>query len=194
MGFQRNITKGLEAWKKSVNHKPLVIRGARQVGKTTVIKDFGNQFETFISLNLEKKNDRMFFTEELEPKVDFQKICLEKNIIPKGKTLLFLDEIQNSPEAIALLRYFYEEMPDLFVISAGSLLEVMMDAHKISFPVGRVEYMYLFPMTFKEFLLADNQQQALNLLNEVPVQAGAGPILNKSVKEYTMVGGMPEAV
>ena len=194
MAFQRNIYKGLEEWKNSYEHKPLVIRGARQVGKTTVIKDFGKTFDTFIQLNLEKSDNRTFFTDELNPKITFQKICLEKKIEPKGKTLLFLDEIQNSPQAIALLRYFYEEMPELYVISAGSLLEIIMEKHKISFPVGRVEYLYLFPMTFKEFLLAAGETQALSLLEEVPIQRWAVPSLSRLYKTYTLVGGMPEAV
>ncbi len=194
MAFQRSILKGLEEWKNNESHKPLVIRGARQVGKTTVIKEFGKSFDTFIQLNLEKSGDRTFFTDELDPKITFQKICLEKKIMPKGKTLLFLDEIQNSPQAIALLRYFYEEMPELYVISAGSLLEIIMKKHKISFPVGRVEYLYLFPMTFKEFLMASGEEQALSLLEEVPVQSWAVPSLSKLYKTYTLVGGMPEAV
>ncbi|MBP5452602.1 MAG: AAA family ATPase [Treponema sp.] len=194
MAFQRNICKGLEEWKNSGEHKPLVIRGARQVGKTTVIKDFGKSFDTFIQLNLEKSGDRTFFTDELNPNITFQKICLEKNIEPKGKTLLFLDEIQNSPQAIALLRYFYEEMPELYVISAGSLLEIIMEKHKISFPVGRVEYLYLYPMTFKEFLMAAGETQALSLLEEIPIQTWAVPSLSKLYKTYTLVGGMPEAV
>lgn len=194
MGFNRNIIQGLLQWKESVSHKPLVIRGARQVGKTTVINDFGKQFETFIPLNLEKKGDRDFFTDEMNPHTTFQRICLEKQILPKGKTLLFLDEIQNSPKAVALLRYFYEEMPELYVISADSLLEIMMDFHKINFPVGRVEYMYLFPMTFREFLLASEQKKAVELLDEVPIQTWAVSVIYKMFKEYTMVGGMPEVV
>lgn len=194
MGFKRNIMNELLKWKKSANHKPLVIRGARQVGKTTVINDFGKQFDTYIAMNLEKKGDRDFFTAELNPKVTFQKICLSKHVQPKGSVLLFLDEIQNSPEAVALLRYFYEEMPDLFVISAGSLLEVMLDVHKISFPVGRVEYLYLFPLTFSEFLSASGNAQAVELMNEIPIQSWAVPVLYDLFREYTMVGGMPEAV
>lgn len=194
MGFQRNIMSGLLRWKNSAHHKPLVIRGARQVGKTTVINDFGRQFDTYIPLNLEKKDDRDFFTAELNPKTAFQKICLSKRIQPKGTVLLFLDEIQNSPEAVALLRYFYEEMPDLFVISAGSLLEVILDVHKISFPVGRVEYLYLFPLTFSEFLSASGNAQAVELMNEIPIQSWAVPVLYDLFREYTMTGGMPEAV
>ncbi len=194
MAFRRNIFNSLDEWKNKDGHKPLVMRGARQVGKTTVIKEFGKTFDTFIALNLEKSGDRVFFTDDMDPKLAFQKICLEKKVEPKGKTLLFLDEIQNSPQAVALLRYFYEEMPDLYVISAGSLLEVMMQKRKISFPVGRVEYIYLFPMTFREFLDAASEKQALAIYDEIPVQEWAIPSLEKLFKTYTLVGGMPEAV
>ena len=194
MAFRRNISIGLEKWKNSESHKPLVIRGARQVGKTTVIKEFGKSFDTFISLNLEKSSEKALFTDDLNPKLTFQKICLERNVSPKGKTLLFLDEIQNSANAVALLRYFYEEMPELYVICAGSLLEILMEKHKISFPVGRVEYMYLFPMNFREFLDASEENQALSLLEEIPVKEWAVPTLFKLFKTYTLVGGMPEAV
>ena len=194
MSFKRNILQTLENWKNSENRKPLVLRGARQVGKTTVIKEFGKTFDTFISLNLEKGEDNAFFTDDMNPKRTFNKICLEKNISPRGKTLLFLDEVQQSANAVSLLRYFYEEMSDLYVICAGSLLEILMEKQKISFPVGRVEYMYLFPMTFREFLEAGGENQALSLLDEIPMQEWAIPSIFKLFKTYTLIGGMPEAV
>ena len=164
------------------------------MGKTTVIKEFAKTFDTFIPLNLEKGEDNAFFTDEMNPKQTFQKICLEKNISPKGKTLLFLEEVQESANAVSLLRYFYEEMSDLYVICAGSLLEILMAKQKISFPVGRVEYMYLFPMTFREFLEASGENQALSLLDEIPMQEWAVSSIYKLFKTYTLVGGMPEAV
>ena len=194
MAFKRTIQKGLEEWMNKDNHKPLVIRGARQVGKTTAIKEFGKKFKTFINLNLEKSGDRAYFTDDMNPKRTFQQICLEKGIIPRGKTLLFIDEIQNSPQAVAMLRYFYEEMPELYIISAGSLLEIMMKKNRISFPVGRVEYLYLYPLSFREFLLATENEQVLELLEEIPVQNWAVPHLFSLFKYYTLIGGMPEAV
>ena len=194
MAFSRTIQKGLIEWMNNEHHKPLVIRGARQVGKTTVIRDFGKHFKTFIELNLEKSSDRAYFTADMNPKRTFQQICLEKGIIPNGKILLFLDEIQNSPQAVAMLRYFYEEMPELYIISAGSLLEIMMKKNQISFPVGRVEYLYLYPLSFREFLIATDNEQALNILNEIPVQNWAVPHLFSMFKLYTLIGGMPEAV
>ncbi|MBQ6568060.1 MAG: ATP-binding protein, partial [Treponema sp.] len=107
---------------------------------------------------------------------------------------LFIDEIQHSPNAVMQMRYFYEELPDLFVISAGSLLEIMMDMHKISFPVGRVEYRYMFPMSFEEFLRAIGEHNALGYLGTVPVPQIAHNKLSGLFRLYTFVGGMPEAV
>ncbi|HSW61430.1 MAG TPA: AAA family ATPase, partial [bacterium] len=138
MSFRRNIIKGLELWSRSEYRKPLVLRGARQVGKTTAIKKFGESFDNFIHLNLEIDSDRLLFENDLDLSDLMQKIYLEKKRKRDGRTLRFIDEIQNSPRAVELMRYFYELMPELFVISAGSLLEIMMDTHKISFPVGRV--------------------------------------------------------
>ena len=194
MAFYRQIQDALEKWKRSKVHKPLVIRGARQVGKTTVIKEFGNSFDTFMMLNLERIEDRALFETGQPPKTIFQRICLENHIHPKGKTLLFLDEIQNSPQAVAMLRYFYEDMPELYVISAGSLLEIMMDVHKVSFPVGRIEYLFLYPMTFREFLKAMGEDDILTLLNEIPLPEWVLPGIYRLYREYTMIGGMPEAV
>ena len=194
MAFYRQIQDALEKWKQSLAHKPLVIRGARQVGKTTVVKEFGKSFDSFLMLNLERPEDRAIFETGLPPKTIFQRICLEKHIHPKGKTLLFLDEIQNSPQAVAMLRYFYEDLPELYVISAGSLLEIMMDVHKVSFPVGRIEYLFLYPMTFREFLKAMGEEDILILLDEMPLPEWALPSIYRLFQEYTMLGGMPEAV
>ncbi len=194
MAFYRQIQDALEMWKQSQVHKPLVIRGARQVGKTTVITEFGKSFDTFLMLNLERPEDRAIFETDLPPKTAYQRICLEKHIHPKGKTLLFLDEIQNSPQAVAMLRYFYEDLPELYIISAGSLLEIMMDVHKVSFPVGRIEYLFLYPMTFREFLKAMGENDILTLLDEMPLPEWSLPSIYKLFREYTMVGGMPEAV
>ena len=194
MTFYRQIQDALEKWKQSQAHKPLVIRGARQVGKTTVVNEFGKTFDTFLMLNLERPEDRAIFETGLSAKTVFQRICLEKHIHPKGKTLLFLDEIQNSPQAVAMLRYFYEDLPELYVISAGSLLEIMMDVHKVSFPVGRIEYLFLYPMTFREFLNAMEEEDILALLDEMPLPEWTLPSIYRLFREYTMVGGMPEAV
>ena len=162
MEFYRMAEEDLMRWRSAQKRKPLVIRGARQTGKTTLIRKFGRQFDTFIELNLETEKDRGLFDNQLTVSELLQYICLEKGMERHGETLLFLDEIQYSPRAVMLMRYFYEELPDLYVISAGSLLEIMMEKNKISFPVGRVEYLYLFPMNFEEFLRAVNEKAALS--------------------------------
>ena len=194
MAFSRSITRKMESWMQREGRKPLILRGARQTGKTTLVRDFGQKFDSFIELNLEKKADSDLFERELPVKDLFQSICLEKNVMPGARTLLFIDEIQNSPKAVALLRYFYEEMPELYVIGAGSLLEVMMERHKISFPVGRVEYLYLFPMTFEEFLEAIGEDVALKMYREQEIPSFAHHKLESLFSLYTFVGGMPEVV
>ncbi len=194
MSFYRTVFKNLLAWKHSANRKPLVIRGARQVGKTTAIKEFGKQFETFIYLNLELAADRDIFESDLPLGSLLQRIYLEKKTRKQGTTLIFIDEIQNSPNAVERMRYFFEEFPEIYVISAGSLLEIMMDTHKISFPVGRVEYQYLFPLSFEEFLNAIEEKEALSLLDTVPLPVWAENRLYELFHLYTLIGGMPEVV
>lgn len=194
MEFRRNAETVLEQWSSSPYRKPLVLRGARQTGKTTLIKRFGRTFDTFIYLNLELDDDRRLFENTLSAADLLQLICLEKGVFHQGRTLLFIDEIQYSPRAVMMMRYFYEDMSDLYVISAGSLLEVMMDKHKISFPVGRVEYLYLFPLTFEEFLNAAGETAALEYWRQIPVPAFAHDKLTGLFRLYSFVGGMPEAV
>ena len=194
MDFYRKAEADLDQWRHSPYRKPLVLRGARQTGKTTLIKKFGKTFDCFIYLNLEVEQDQKLFDNTLPVQELIQYICLEKGVQRQGETLLFLDEIQYSPRAVTLMRYFYEELPDLFVISAGSLLEIMMEKRKISFPVGRVEYLYLFPMCFEEFLLAMGEQAALHYYQETPVPALAHDKLTKLFRLYSFIGGMPEAV
>ena len=140
--FNRTIINELKKWKNKPDRKPLVLRGARQVGKTTAIKLFAKEFDEFLYLNLEKTEERNIFEEEYPFNEFLNRLFfhfgVEKDT--NAKTLIFIDEIQNSPKTIALLRYFYEEANNLFVIAAGSLLENILDKN-ISFPVGRVEFM-----------------------------------------------------
>lgn len=195
MSFKRNIAKQLENWKNSTNRKPLILRGARQVGKTTLVNDFSTSFKNSILLNLEKSKDLRFFEDYKDIATLKDALFFEYNIPTKeiGVTLLFIDEIQESPKAIQLLRYFYEEIPDLYVIAAGSLLEFVMQQVQ-SFPVGRVEYLYLHPLNFSEFLLAINEQQAFEQLNAIPVNNFAHIKLLNLFNDYTIIGGMPEIV
>lgn len=195
MTFYRHAMKSLEDWKTRKNHKPLVLRGARQVGKTTLIQEFGKSFDVLISLNLEKSRDKAFFTQYGEVPTIMEALYLAHNIIPKEgqETLLFIDEIQEEPKAIQLLRYFYEEIPDLHVIAAGSLLEFAIQDVK-SFPVGRIEFQYLFPLNFSEYLQATGQIAAYMKLESVPVSEVAHETLLQLYNRYAIIGGMPEII
>ena len=192
--FYREIINKLKEWKERDNRKPLILRGARQVGKTTAVEMFSKEFDQYIALNLEKEEERKIF----ETSYPFQDLLMalffyagkERHL---GRTLIFIDEIQNAPKAIALLRYFKEEAGDLFVIAAGSLLETIMD-RKISYPVGRVEYMVMHPVSFREFLAATGETQSLDLLKSDEVPAFAHPHLMRQFKKYLTIGGMPQVV
>lgn len=197
--FKRNIDQELMKWKEKKGRKPLVLRGARQTGKTTTIREFAKKFKNFVELNLEIDSIKKIFSEVKSIKQIIQSIegFANQRIIP-GQTLIFLDEIQNSAPAVSLLRYFYEEIPDLHVISAGSLLEVRMKKEGWSFPVGRVEFLYLYPATFIEFLGALKEDVLLdNIINFNLAEGLAAPVHGKIVSllaDYMTVGGMPEAV
>ena len=168
--FNRNIEADLLEWKCRPERKPLVLRGARQTGKTTLVRKFAAGFQNFVEINLEKDQVRKIFSEVKDIKDVVQSIegISNKRIIP-GKTLLFIDEIQNSDSAIKLLRYFHEELPELHVVSAGSLLEVRMKTEGWSFPVGRVEFLYLYPASFDEFLRARGEGVLLEELLKMRV-------------------------
>jgi uncharacterized protein len=195
--MRRNIETKLIEWKNSSRRKPLIIRGARQVGKTWSVKKFGNEnFEEMVVLDFEK-NRRLhsFFEGDLDPKRILQDIELVMKIkITPKKTLLFLDEIQGCPNAIMSLRYFYEEMPELHVIAAGSLLEFALS--KISFPVGRVQYLNMYPLTFSEFLDACGNPTAFEIVNSKPekLPETTHQSLLLELRKYFFVGGMPESV
>ena len=194
MLIKRHILSRLQEWKERAHHKPLLLRGARQVGKTTVIKSFCKSYDGSILLNLEKETDKLFFETFSDVKRLMDAIFIEKNVSSDiNKTLLFIDEIQESPKAIKLLRYFYEEMPDLDVIAAGSLLEFALKDVK-NFPVGRIEYLYMYPVNFMEFLGAKKYDRALEQMNQIPITDFAHGTLMKLFHEYAIIGGMPEVV
>ena len=196
MNFERHIITELEAWKiNNELRKPLLLRGARQVGKTTLVNEFAKSYTHSIHLNLERKDDAKYFHNFNDAKTIVNAL-FAVNSIPSSQlknTLLFIDEIQESPEAIALLRYFYEDVPELHVIAAGSLLEHVMRKVK-SFPVGRVQYLYVHPLNFSEFLNAKQKTGALEQLQKVPVPDFAHQLLLKQFHEYAIIGGMPEVV
>lgn len=192
MYIKRNAYQQLIAWKESENRRPLIIRGARQVGKTTLIRHFAEKlFVNYLELNLEREEDRKLFKMDKVGNI-LNAACLLKGIEVNDKpTLLFIDEIQESPEAIERLRYFHEEKPEIFVIAAGSLLEFALKSVQ-SFPVGRVDYMYLHPLNFIEYLAGINHQGAINAFQTIPVPEFAHDILLDLFHEYAVIGGMPE--
>ena len=192
--FGRDILFHLERWKADTHRKPLILRGARQVGKTTVVNEFGRQFDNYLSLNLEKQEALALF-ELAVPLKDLMPLFFAHcgKIRKEGSTLIFIDEIQNSAKAVSLLRYFYEELPDIYVIAAGSLLENLIDVHA-SFPVGRVQYMALRPCSFREFLGAVEEEALLSVLDRPEVTVAFHERLMLLFNVYTLIGGMPEVV
>lgn len=193
--FRRKILDKLETWKEDTKHKPLILRGARQVGKTTVVNDFGRQFDNYLYFNLERSENAKLFEMDI-PLNDLVQMLFASLGLPhkEGSTLIFIDEIQNSPKAIALLRYFYEQRPDLYIIAAGSLLENLVDV-KVSFPVGRVQYLALRPCSFYEFLGAIGRN---NLVDIIKQKAEYTEVFHNQLmhlfNQYAIIGGMPEAV
>lgn len=198
--FNRKIIKYLEDWQQRPNRRPLVIRGARQVGKTSAVLIFaGLRFKNLIYLNLEKAEHLRLFRNDLSLDEFFTIVKAEFNtaIVP-NETLIFIDEIQNSPPLIKLLRFFYEERPDLHVLAAGSLLEAKIEKEGFSFPVGRVEFCYLYPLDFFEYLEAKGEGQLLQILREAnfnqDIPDAVHQIALRNFYEYAMIGGMPGIV
>jgi uncharacterized protein len=195
--YREKITH-LLTWKDKSNRKPLIVNGARQVGKSWLIRDFGNTYFSgqVILVNFEKNKDlHTIFKKNLEVKRILFELSLALNTsIEAGKSLLFFDEIQACPEALGSLRYFYEEMPQLHLIAAGSLLDF--EFRNQPFPVGRVEMMNLYPMTFYEFLLANNKQTLAHLLKNPPenLPEGIENFFEEDFNRYLIIGGMPECV
>lgn len=198
--FPRKIIPYLIEWKNKKGRKPLVLRGARQVGKTSAVLMFGKQnFQSVIHLNLENIEHLRLFREEISLD-DFEKIIqikFQQKIIP-GETLIFIDEIQNSPSLIKLLRFFYEERPNIHVMAAGSLFQAKIEREGLSLPVGRIEYAYLYPLDFFEYLEARAETELLNFLKSAaPDDRIPEAIHREGIRlfyEYAMIGGMPEVV
>ncbi len=192
--FYRTAIDQLKAWTYKENRKPLIIRGARQVGKTTIINIFSKEFDQYIYLNLDKSEELKLFENDYSFHDLLMTLFLYANKKRyNGKTLIFIDEIQNSPNAVKLLRYFFEEASDLFVVAAGSLLETLIDK-KISFPVGRVEYLAMRPCSFKEFLIACKEEESYSLIKSSDIPEYAHDKLSSLFHQYVIIGGMPEIV
>ena len=197
--FKRHIDDKLLEWKDAPRRKPLLIRGARQVGKSTAVREFGKQFQYFVEINLEKQADlRQFFSENIDVKKTCEKLSgtLSIPIVP-GETLLFIDEIQVCKEAIMALRYFKEDYPELHVIAAGSLLEFVLDELP-SFGVGRIRSLYMYPFSFDEFLMAQGLDLTIEFkkkaTSEEPLANLAHEELVNQLRSFYLVGGMPAAV
>lgn len=198
--MKRLILDFLNTWLISTDRKPLVIRGARQVGKTWLVRYFAEiSQKQLIELNFEKQPSHASFFDTNDPEhilLNLSAMVGEK-IDPK-KHLLFLDEIQTVPKIFSKLRWFAEDLPSLPVIAAGSLLEFMLIEHSFSMPVGRINYMHLEPMSFEEFILANNKSslydyiKKYDLKNEIPIAIHEQ--LMRLFKEYLLVGGLPAVV
>ncbi|MDO9154252.1 MAG: AAA family ATPase [Paludibacter sp.] len=191
--INRILLTQLKQWAKEDDRKPLVLRGARQVGKTTLVNDFASEFDVYLKLNLDIPSECRLFEEfeEVHTLVDAIYI-LNSQQKKDGSTLLFIDEIQNSAKAVAMLRYFYEEFKWLHVITAGSLLESLLDRN-ISFPVGRVEYMAIHPCSFIEFLNGIGESFDQNLIESLSVVGVHGRIM-QHFKNFVVIGGMPAVI
>jgi predicted AAA+ superfamily ATPase len=197
--IKRTVDHVLLEWKTDLERKPLLIRGARQVGKSSTIEQFGKHFEHFVMVNFEKnKNLYALFDGDL----DVREICLKlsvhfkKPVVP-GKTLLFFDEIQTCINAIRSLRYFYEDYPELHVIAAGSLLEFALEELPV-FGVGRIDSLFMYPLSFQEFILSCGEEL---LWNEVCKSSPEKPLFSTFhdkckdlLKKFLIIGGMPAAV
>ena len=191
--IHRKALAFLRQWKEREDRKPLVLRGARQVGKTTLVKEFAKEYDVFLHLNLEKDADRNLFELYDDVKELIKAIFLHKSQRNKGSVLLFIDEIQFSKKAVAILRYFYEEANDIHVISAGSLLETVIDVRTISFPVGRVEYLPVRPCSFLEFLNGTGNEFDVDLIENLSVTPVHDRVI-KLFRDYTLIGGMPAVI
>ena len=193
MDLNRSAYSVLKLWKDSSNRKPLLIRGARQVGKTTLVRQFAREFDHYLELNLERDKEKSLFELDDINSILNATYLLKGKTIGKGSLLLFIDEIQESPKAIALLRYFYEERPDIYLIAAGSLLEFALKS-VASFPVGRISYLYLSPLNFEEYLLALKNEPAIKAINIIPIPEYAHTTMINIFHDYALLGGMPEVV
>lgn len=196
--LERLITEQLLAWKNNKYRKPLILKGARQVGKTYSVLEFGKKYfdGALHVIDLEKQPGlHQIFEKDLEPKriLSELEVFLDKEII-LGKDLLFIDEIQNCKKALSALRYFFEEIPKLHIIAAGSLIEFVLN--DISFPVGRVQIMTMYPMNFYEYLNGLGKEISTeNIISKPGVLSEVGHNkLLAELKNYFFVGGMPEAV
>jgi len=193
--MKRDLDEYLIQWAKRARRKPLLLRGARQTGKSYAVEKLAGAFKSFININFEKNPSLIrFFNQDLDTERITREISafFEQEIVP-GQTLLFFDEIQDCPEAVTVLRYFYEERPDLHVIGAGSLLEF--ELSRISVPVGRLEFVYVRPFTFIEFLKALGKNILAGQIADYSLFSPPSELIHNKIlnllKDYLFIGGMP---
>jgi hypothetical protein len=195
----RFIDLELEKWAASPNRKPLLLRGARQVGKTTAVRKLSEKFDIYIEINFEEHRDvHEFFNMNLTPSEIIENISLYYNTpIIESKTLIFFDEIQNCKGAMLSLRFFYEKLPNLHIVAAGSLLEFALQTIP-SFGVGRIRSIFMHPLSFDEFLLALGEESLMKQKQKSgignPVNSVLHEKLIRHLKKFIILGGMPEVV
>ena len=197
--MERTISNYLLKWKKDPRRKVLLLRGARQIGKTYSIRQLGRQFKNYLEINFEENKEvHTFFSKNLDPKSISEKLSAyyKMPLIP-GDSLLFFDEIQACPDALRSLRFFYEKYPELHVTAAGSLLEFVLSDIP-SFGVGRIQPLFMYPMSFREFLKAHNEDALINLLHKANPGNSLDSVFHSKLIEYykiyNLIGGMPEIV
>ena len=192
--MKRDLLDNLHQWRDDPIRVPLILRGARQVGKSWLVSEFGKSFANFIAINFDKDNSASeIFTGKLDVNRIVERIELYAgDKIKPGKTLLFLDEIQECPQAFKMLRYFKEEKPELHVVAAGSLLDFLIE--EIGVPVGRVQFMHLYPLSFGEFLTVNGRNDLRDYIKAGKADAVVHNILVDLMKNYMWLGGMPAVI
>jgi predicted AAA+ superfamily ATPase len=200
MNIKRTLIEKLQKWLFSKDRKPMLLRGARQVGKTWLVRQLAKENDlVLIECNFEKKPELATLFESNEPKVILSHLesTYNQSIDPRT-SLLFLDEIQASPDLLSKLRWFAEEMPELAVVAAGSLLEFVLAEHEFSMPVGRINYGYVEPLSFQEFLQAHDQTKLIDFIKNFSLKEKIPLALHEKLSEFFMeymrVGGLPAAV
>lgn len=199
--MKREILNELIKWKDSKRRKPLMLTGVRQCGKTYVLKEFGNDFfadTCYINFEASSKYSAIFDYDFDVKRIIKEIEFLENTKIAVGKTLLIFDEIQECPKAITSLKYFCENMPELHIVTAGSRLGVALKKENISFPVGKVQRMQMYPMNFREFLQAIGEEKYIDFFEQWDINREIPEIYTKTLerllKSYYVIGGMPEVV
>ncbi len=197
--MKRLINQGFLQWKSNPKRKTLLVRGARQVGKTYSVREFAKKFDHYLEVNFESDREvHSFFNKDLNPDELCRNLSAYYNIpIKDGKTLLFFDEVQACLPAISSLRFFHEKRPGLHLVAAGSLLEFALEEIP-SFGVGRIENLFMFPLSFDEFLLALDQVQLYQIKRESGYDNPLNPALHSKLigylKQFFLIGGLPEVV